>query len=241
MQLAQKDACAKIMERLYRRPISRLFWDYETYLSDVKSPKPLSFKIVGERLQNGYYKSAYDWVYDMRIVMSSVLRGTSVSDARNAAARQLAMDFEREMSVLSPTLAPHTLDLQFVEWELADWLVRSTPPVGVVHEVTDAPPAAEQFKKDDEEGVDIQRLSDDIRTLCTPAMLLRILAFVHHCQPEALSVGKQMGIVFSIMKESTLHRLREFVSGMMFDAAIGKINPSPRPPGSYSFKPIVTE
>lgn len=238
MKPAQEKACQDIMKRLYRRPIARMFWD-SNYLTDVPMSKPLTFKVIGERLVSGCYESAYAWVSDMRTAMSSVLRATSTSDLRNAAARQLSLDFEHEMSLLSPSLSPHTLDLQFAEQQLKELLLRITPPLYEPGVIDDSPPAAEQFKLPETENVDIERLSDDIRSLCNPALLLRIFAFVHSCQPEALSIGKQTGIVFSMMNDDTIARLRQFVSSLMLDAAVGRVNPSPKVPGSSSFVPIV--
>lgn len=215
-----------------------MFWDYTEQRIVHQSVKSLSFKMVQEKLQRNGYEDPDRWAYDMRFVLANVVNSTSGSSLRNAAGKQLLRDFEEEMSVLSPTLSPHILKLQYTEKHFKDYLVRITPPVPEMVEVTEAP-AAEMTKIIDEDVVDVERLSNDIAALCSPSLILRIAAFIYNCQPEAIALGNELSIVFSLMTDETLKSLRVYVSKLMYNAVTGKINPFVRSPGVFDIQPTV--
>lgn len=216
-----------------------MFWDYSEQNVIHSSMKPLSFEKVREKLEHDVYNSANTWVYEMRQVLTNVITNTSSSSLRNAAGKQLLKDFEKEMAALSPSLSPQTLKLQYTEQQLSDFVVKATPPLPRF-EASEKMPAAELFKvKVDCDAVDVDRLSDDIRMLSSPALIMRVAAFIYDHQPEALSFGNDSNILilFSLMADETLQSLRDYVSKLTFNAATGRVNAVVRTPGVFDINP----
>jgi hypothetical protein len=70
--LPQLVACQTIMRRLFRRPISNMFWD----VSPVQaSPgcSPLSFRLISHRLSQVGYADTSSWVSDVRRLLMSIV------------------------------------------------------------------------------------------------------------------------------------------------------------------------
>jgi hypothetical protein len=139
------------------------------------------------------------------------------------------------MATLSPTLSPHALRLQLAEDRLKRFVDSVVGPVPVVPPTLDSPPAGEIIKRPLESGSIVAA----VKMLASPALILRVAAFVHQIQPEAVQVGNELTILFSIMSESTLQRLCPFVYGVMYDAAIGAIQPFVRTPGKIEAPAVV--
>jgi hypothetical protein len=200
-----------------------MFWEFHS------GSKPLSFIRISERLESGGYQSANAWAADIRLLLKSAIADSPALSLRGAAARQLQSDLEREMFLLSPVLSPHTLRLQFAQDRFQRFLARTVPEIPEAAEPPDpdCPAAAEILKMQ----ITRENLFDSVRALASSSLILRVAAVVHHLQPEALHLGDEMMILFSVMTEETLEQLGRFVHELLREAAIGEINPFIQTPG----------
>jgi hypothetical protein len=211
-----------------------MFWEASPAQASPGS-SPLSFKLISDRLSQGGSADASSWVSDVRRLLMSAVLATPELSVRNAAARQLQSDFESEMATLSPTLSPHVLRLQLAEGRLKRFVDSPVGPIPEIPTILNSPPAGEIMKR----PIESDSIVSAVKMLASPALVLRVAAFVHQIQPEAIQVGSELTILFSVMSESTLQRVCAFVHGVMYEAAVGAIQPFVRTPGKIGAPAVV--
>jgi hypothetical protein len=220
----QASLCRTILRALLRRPISKFFWaPFPPALTTTKRP-PLSLRLIIERLDRGLYRAPGDWVGDMHVLLSyPAQRGRPSLHA--AAARQLAGEFDALLQTLSPALSPRTVELQAAEARLGALLAPADgaprPPMR-----GGGRPAAEALARPRAAAGDLARLAADIRSLFSPALILRVSAFVAAVEPPALVVdGDAVRILLLSMAPAARERLACFVAELTEAAAAGAVDP----------------
>lgn len=239
MDVEQARACDMIFRKLMQRPISKMFWSVDSDVYLTKEHQPITFEIIQKRFQNGQYKDSFQWEKDIRLLLSNNILFGGRFPLRVAAARQLTKDFESLLQEVSPSMSPGTIKLQFIEKELDDFFenylseIPSPEPVNL-------PPANHVICNALLDEPNPQLTINLIKHLNSPAMLLRIAAFVYKIKPEALIMENELIILFSIFTEEEIIRLQHFLNRILIEASCSKINPFLRDPGSI-MKPVIVK
>ncbi|OHT06203.1 hypothetical protein TRFO_25824 [Tritrichomonas foetus] len=227
MNYEQLQACSMIMQKILRRPVSKMFYS----VSAIETvTKPISLQTISEKLQENKYKTADEWIYEMRLVLSFAKRQSNNIPLKAAAARLLMSDFEDEMMTLSPMLSPHMLFLQIAEEHFNNFIQSYHPEIPRRIPITDSVPASEIFKTWNKESTPSQLLSE-IKMLNSPSLLLRVAAFIYKIKPEAIGFGKQLSMILSMLSQDEMMNTSNYVRRILFDAATGKIDPFIQTPG----------
>lgn len=229
MNSDQIKLCQKIMSKIKNRPVSRMF--YKIFPLDVKE-KQISIQIIDDRLQENKYQNADEWIYEMRNLFSAEIKHPSNS-LRSAAARLLMDDFEKEMKTLSPMLSPHLFQLQNAEEHLINFIDSFHPHIPINNSETEKEPAAEIFKEDfNDVDYSAKQLSSDIQLLRSPQVILKIAAYIYKIHPSAISFGKRLTMMLSLLSQEEICKVGIFIHQLMHDCAVGKINVLSQTPGS---------
>ena len=201
MNSDQINLCQIIMEKITRRPVSKMFW---TVSPLEKKSKQISLQSISERLQENKYKNADEWVYEMRKLFSVEIKNPTNS-LRSAAARLLMDDFEEEMKTLSPMLSPHLFQFQIAEEHLINFINSFHPYINKTNIEVESDPAAEIFKEDlNDNDYTAQHLLFDIQLLKAPQIILRIAAFIYKVHPAAINFGKRLTMMLSLLSQEEL-------------------------------------
>ena len=225
MNIDQAKLCREILESLIRRPVSRLFWDYDG--PEMEGPKvraPVSLRLISDRLLRGLYVTPDAFVADMRTLFSNAVKRPQ-RGIRSMAAVELAQEFENLMGDLGPTPSGLTAQTQGLELKLRRFLRDIHPGLTINIENTDREPGAEIVRQPKTEA-DVNNIAEDIRNLFSPSLLLRVIAFIYSLQPEAVSIDEEEIVIeFLLLTDATLQKLREFLNKLIRQTAQGKINP----------------
>ena len=221
--------CQTIMEKIYARPVSRMFYTISPL--EIKE-KQISLKSIGERLRENKYQNADEWIYEMRKLFSAEIKHPS-NPLRAAAARLLMEDFEKEMRTLSPMLSPHLFQFQIAEEHLINFINSYHPYISINMPEIEKKPAAEIFQEDfNDVDYSTQQLLSDIQLLRAPQIILRIAAFIYKVHPNAICFGKRLTMMLSLLTPEEVSRIGKFVRQLMVDCTVGKMNVLSQTPGS---------
>lgn len=228
MNSDQIKLCQTIMQKISRRPVAKMFLT----ISPLESKsKQISLQSIAERLQQNKYQNADEWIYEMRRLFSVEIKQPTNS-LRSSAARLLMNDFEEEMKILSPMLSPHLFQFQMAEEHLQNFINSYHPYINKTPPKTEKEPAAEIFKEDfNDIDYTARNLFSDIQLIREPQIILRVAAFIYKIHPSAISIGKQLTMMFSVLSKDELWRVGKFVRQLMLDSSVGKINTLIQTPG----------
>lgn len=233
MNREQTELCREILESILRRPISRMFWELDCPQAMANVKVPITLHLISDRLSRGLYGTPDEFVSDMRVLFSKSMKAAKNS-VRSVAASQLLLQFEQLMADLSPSLSPCTTKEQLGTVKLTKIVKSLAPWLTSAASVSNGEPAAEIVKNPHTE-VSVSEIATDIRSLFSPALLLRVLAFVYQMQPEAVSIDEEeMSIEFTLLSDENLGKLRVFVNELVAKAAKGEINPFMKGTGGRS-------
>jgi hypothetical protein len=222
MNREQVEICLKIVNILLRRPIAKFFWLAPPGDLLLGRRVPMSFQLILERLQRGLYRDAGEWIADMNLLFS-IPQKKAKNSLRAAAAHQLFGEYEALLTTLSPSLSPHTIKLQLVQWQFDNLMRHAT--IAPTTATRDSPPGAEVFK-DPPIGDDPLIIANHIRNLFSPNLLLRVAAFLYATQPDALVFGEgELHIQFALITAENRTRLRDYIADLMQSGATGAIQP----------------
>ena len=196
--------------------------------------RPITLKSIAEKLEDNKYQNADEWIYEMRLVLSSARTRSSKNHLRSAAAKFLSERFEEEMKTLSPMLSPHTLPLQITEEHFKDFIKSFHPVIHRHRKEEEALPASEIFQEEiTNENASPAHLLSEIKLLGSPALILRIAAFIYKIKPSAISFGKELTMMISLLSHEEIIQVSYFVRKILVESAIGKIDPFIQTPGHH--------
>jgi hypothetical protein len=235
MHEVEMEVCEKILDALYRRPVSRLFWNNPSDISNPGIIHPYSLSWVAARLAQDCYSSPADFVRDLRICFQNGKTGSSGNTLRSGAAQQLLVDLDSLVSSYHPSSGPAVLP---VSLSVAAFEESSVAPkhANLVLPSSDQPPGSLLFEHA-VDPTDVTLLIRDIKLLSCPDLTAKLAVLVRTLQPEAVIVTSDVSFNIGIMSESTRVAVRQYVTDLLHDAAVGKLDPFARPFG-VKFFPI---
>jgi len=230
MNEEQNEICREIMSILYKRPISKMFDSFQIDCYQKTPTVPLTMQLIEEKLDRGLYPTAESWVTDLRTLFSNAMLVNAPISLKYAAAKQLSEDLNDLLSVLSPTISPHTIDFQITEFQFRQLLQRSSK-VGKF--MIEAP------NKQHPVSYSIKSLSkfsivDKIRLINSPSALLNICSFIHQIQPECIIIEKAVSrIRFSLLEPGNKAKVDEYINNIILKCAKGEMDAFQRVFGSH--------
>lgn len=217
----QYNICVNIMEAILRRPIASLFRKSDILLSDRNIPVPLCFDTITDKLNKKMYAIVNDWIREMRTLFESVLAGTEKKNPIYIAALQLQTEFDEHLARMNPMDDLRIIRTRFTIQQIQEY--SSKLPLIKDNAVTEKEPGAELFKRK-ETTRNNKRLSRDIRLFCSQEIVFRVSAFIYKIQPEVITIDENLTINFNLMSDHTYNQVRPYVTQILQDAAVGKID-----------------
>lgn len=231
MNQEQKDLCQLILDTLRKRPVFQIFWSYDSHSQAPNYKIPVTFKIISEKLACGLYPSPLDFVSDCRTLFAQISHEDSNS-VRFGAARFLQHEFETLVSELSPIDGHSARMLQNFMHKLTDFISRVKPAVRTLIPVKqEIQPAAERLRNPDDEDATAESVSEDIKSITSPSLLVNILAFIYKLQPEAIHMDEEeIKISFMLIGPESLSKIKQYLNSLFEKAARGEIDPCAQHP-----------
>jgi hypothetical protein len=218
--------CARILEAIVRRPMSRFFWDH---VPDVTNPgvlHPFSLSWICARLEDGKYTSPMDVMHDIRVCLQNGKSSSPPGSIRAAAAHHLLIELDSLASSFHPTCFSVILPIPLA---LAEFAAKNAIPAHgpMTVKTSGKTPVSEIFHQRTNAN-NIAALTRDIKFLCTGILPAKVAVLVKRLQPEAVSIGDDLSFSIGVMTEGTRVALREYLDQLLADAAAGKIDPFQR-------------
>jgi hypothetical protein len=235
MNEVEKNLCERILTALFRRPVSRLFWNHQGDIANPAVARPYSLLWVSSRLAEDCYSSPGDLVRDLRVCFQNGKAGASPGSIRYGAAQQMLADLD----VLVTTFHPSASLVVFpISVALADFeeVVAVPSHQSMQRSISEQPPGSQLFQTESDPS-DFGSLIRDIKLLSCSDLTAKLAVLVKNLQPEAVSVTTDVSFNIGIMTDETRRAVRQYVTELLHDAAIGKFDPFGRPFG-HRFTPI---
>jgi hypothetical protein len=218
--------CAKILEAIFRRPISRFFWDHPADVTNPGIVHPFSLSWVCARLSDGKYATPSDVMRDVRTCLQNGKNSSPPGSVRASAAHHLLLELEALITSLRPTSFPVILPISFA---VAEFNAKAAVPAhrAIKVEPLGRQPASEVFRRP-ADASDLSALIRDIKFLSTGFLTARLAVLVKKVQPEGVTIGDDISFNIGVMTDATRQVVRKYLDTLMFDAATGTIDPFER-------------
>jgi hypothetical protein len=218
--------CAKILEALFRRPMSRLFWDHAADAANPAVVHPVSLSWICDRLTSGKYATPADVLRDVRTCLQNGKSGSPPGSIRASAAHHLLLELEALVSSLHPGSFPLVLPIPCA---IAEFNAGAGIPVHERFQVQPSgrPPASAIFRRPADAN-DLFTLIRDIKFLSTGFLTARLAVLVKKLQPEGVTIGDDISFNIGVMTDGTRRAVRKYLDALLLDAATGKVDPFER-------------
>ena len=232
MNEQQLISCKKVLEAVLRRPISRLFWDVSSEITNKNIEQPISLSYINDRLGKGLYPSTSAFVKDMRMVFLNGDSYDNKNSIRPAAITLLMEDFEKALAIYSPSSSSSlNTKLKITLNDIEEITNSSKSPQekekSAIAPPEDRKPACNFIAQSDSlspEEISCEDLKNEINLLRTSKLLLKAMQYIYNLQPEAIVVGQGVSIFFSLLKPENIQKIHVFIMHLLNDSAVGKID-----------------
>lgn len=215
-------SCKKIFKEVTRRPISRLFWDDPSEITNKKIARPISLRFIYEKLERQLYKSPSDFVTDMHQLFLNGDCYSRENSLKPAAINLLIEDFEKALALYSPSSLSLNIKLCNALNEVSD--ITTSPVEENIGRLNyKASPACHYLNHYDSnpENVTISELRHQLSLIKSPNLLLPVIQYIHKLQPDAVVIGQGISIVYTAISKENLALIHTYIHKTMSHAAIG--------------------
>ena len=186
-----------------------MFYDPPGSQNCAEFNKPMYFKFIEQKLEDGMYMSLLDFIYDVRTIFHNVEKSTGFSEYKKLGSRLLLEKFERMID--DGFIINSQIDDEM--FKISHFLSKQMKMINTSNAQThpkDSIPAAGILK----EEVDIpstKQLQAELRILNDPNLIIQAAIFAYEKQKGCVTFGQTVDFHFRKMSNKTKQELHKFI------------------------------
>ncbi|EAX87712.1 hypothetical protein TVAG_009170 [Trichomonas vaginalis G3] len=214
----------QIMDELQQQPIWNVFENIDSKLAADEVNHPYSFDQIYGRLEKKIYHDAHEWINEMRNTFSVYADIFKQDELKRNIINKLWQEFEFSLRRNSIEDSEIISEIKAIKKNLSDWTKNnSAEKISIINDKLE--PYSKFYSLELISDINDLQLQRCIRMLRSRNLFIKIAAFIHKLQPEAVIMNEIISIQYDILSPDNLMCVKKFVADLIQDAAKGVIDP----------------